>query len=107
MNPISFTPELLTLVVGTFISVLFNYFPALNVWYAALKTGVKSLIMIVMLAIATIVIYVLALKGVIVVTEPINVFLAIKIFFLAVYANQTTYIISPQTKAVKEAKLSR
>ena len=52
MNPISYTPDLITMVVGAVLSLLFNYFPTLNVWYAALKTEVKSGIMIGLLAVA-------------------------------------------------------
>ena len=104
MNPISYTPDLITMVVGALLSMLFNYFPALNVWYAALKTEVKSGIMIGLLAVASVVIYLLSLYGIIEVAEPVTWVLVLRTFVLALVANQSAYIISPQTTAVKEAK---
>lgn len=104
MNPISYTPDLITMVVGALLSMLFNYFPALNVWYAALKKEVKSGIMIGLLAVASVVIYLLSLYGIIEVAEPVTWVLVLRTFVLALVANQSAYIISPQTVAVKEAK---
>ena len=104
MNPISYTPDLITMVVGALLSMLFNYFPALNVWYAALKAEVKSGIMIGLLAVASVVIYLLSLYGIIEVAEPVTWVLVLRTFVLALVANQSAYIISPQTVAVKEAK---
>lgn len=104
MNPISYTPDLITMVVGAVLSLLFNYFPVLNVWYAALKTEVKSGIMIGLLAVASVVIYLLSLYGIIEVEGPITWIMVLRTFVLAMVANQSAYIISPQTVAVKEAK---
>ena len=104
MNPISYTPDLITMVVGAVLSLLFNYFPVLNVWYAALKTEVKSGIMIGLLAVASVVIYLLSLYGIIEVEGPITWIMVLRTFVLALVANQSAYIISPQTVAVKEAK---
>ena len=104
MNPISYTPDLITMVVGATISLLFNYFPGLNTWFSALKTEVKSGIMIGLLAVASVVIYLLSLYGIIEVAEPVTWVLVLRTFVLALVANQSAYIISPQTSAVKEAK---
>ena len=104
MNPISYTPDLITMVVGAVLSLLFNYFPTLNVWYAALKTEAKSGIMIGLLAVASVVIYLLSLYGIIEVEGPITWIMVLRTFVLAMVANQSAYIISPQTVAVKEAK---
>lgn len=104
MNPISYTPDLITMVVGALLSMLFNYFPALNVWYAALKTEVKSGIMIGLLALASVVIYLLSLYGIIEISQPVDWVLVLRTFILAVVANQSAYVIAPQTSAVKAAK---
>lgn len=104
MNPITYTPDLITMVVGAAISLLFNYFPVLNVWYAALKTEVKSGIMIGLLAIASVAIYLLSLYGIIEVEGTVTWLMVLRTFVLAVVSNQSAYIISPQTAAVKEAK---
>ncbi len=104
MSPISYTPDLITMVVGAVLSLLFNYFPVLNVWYAALKTEVKSGILIGLLAVASVVIYLLSLYGIIEVQGPTTWIMVLRTFVLAMVANQSAYIISPQTVAVKEAK---
>lgn len=104
MNPISYTPDLITMVVGAVLSLLFNYFPTLNVWYAALKTEVKSGIMIGLLAVASVVIYLLSLYGIIEISQPVDWVLVLRTFILAVVANQSAYVIAPQTSAVKAAK---
>ena len=104
MNPISYTPDLITMVVGAILSLLFNYFPVLNTWYAALKTEAKSGIMIGLLALASIVIYLLSLYGIIEVAEPVTWVLVLRTFILALVANQSTYVVAPQTNAVREVK---
>ena len=104
MNPISYTPDLITMVVGAILSLLFNYFPVLNTWYAALKSEVKSAIMIGLLAATSDSIYLLSLYGVIEVSGPITWTLVLRTFFLALVANQSTYVVAPQTNAVREAK---
>ena len=104
MNPIPYTPDLISMVVGAGISLLFNYFPVLNVWYAALKTEVKSGIMIGLLAVASVAIYLLSLYGIIEVEGTVTWIMVLRTFVLAVVSNQSAYIISPQTVAVKEAK---
>ena len=104
MNPIPYTPDLISMVVGAVISLLFNYFPALNVWYAALRTEVKSFIMIGLLAVASVAIYLLSLYGIVEISQPVDWVLVLRTFILAVVANQSAYVIAPQTSAVKATK---
>lgn len=104
MNPISYTPDLITMVVGAVISLLFNYFPGLNTWFSALRTEVKSFIMIGLLAVASVAIYLLSLYGIIEISQPVDWVLVLRTFILAVVANQSAYVIAPQTSAVKAAK---
>lgn len=104
MNPIPYTPDLISMVVGAVISLLFNYFPGLNTWFSALRTEVKSSIMIGLLAVASVAIYLLSLYGIIEISQPVDWVLVLRTFILAVVANQSAYVIAPQTSAVKAAK---
>ena len=104
MNPIPYTPDLISRVVGAVISLLFNYFPGLNTWFSALRTEVKSFIMIGLLAVASVAIYLLSLYGIVEISQPVDWVLVLRTFILAVVANQSAYVIAPQTSAVKAAK---
>lgn len=104
MNPIPYTPDLISMVVGAVISLLFNYFPGLNTWFSALRTEVKSFIMIGLLAVASVAIYLLSLYGIIEISQPVDWVLVLRTFILAVVANQSAYVIAPQTSAVKATK---
>jgi hypothetical protein len=104
MNPIPYTPDLISMVVGAVISLLFNYFPGLNTWFSALRTEVKSFIMIGLLAVASVAIYLLSLYGIVEISQPVDWVLVLRTFILAVVANQSAYVIAPQTSAVKAAK---
>ena len=104
MGPIPYTPDLISMVVGAVISLLFNYFPGLNTWFSALRTEVKSFIMIGLLAVASVAIYLLSLYGIVEISQPVDWVLVLRTFILAVVANQSAYVIAPQTSAVKAAK---
>ena len=104
MNPTPYSPDLISMVVGAVISLLFNYFPGLNTWFSALRTEVKSSIMIGLLAVASVAIYLLSLYGIIEISQPVDWVLVLRTFILAVVANQSAYVIAPQTSAVKAAK---
>lgn len=104
MNPIPYTPDLISMVVGAVISLLFNYFPGLNTWFSALRTEVKSFIMIGLLAVASVAIYLPSLYGIVEISQPVDWVLVLRTFILAVVANQSAYVIAPQTSAVKAAK---
>lgn len=104
MNPIPYTPDLISMVVGAVISLLFNYFPGLNTWFSALRTEVKSFIMIGLLAVASVAIYLISLYGIVEISQPVDWVLVLRTFILAVVANQSAYVIAPQTSAVKAAK---
>src|SRR5574344_708987 len=104
MNPIPYTPDLISMVVGAVTSLLFNYFPGLNTWFSALRTEVKSFIMIGLMAVASVAIYLLSLYGIIEISQPVDWVLVLRTFILAVVANQSAYVIAPQTSAVKAAK---
>lgn len=101
---VDFTPELIAGIVGVALSWLFGWFPGLRTWYAALKSEVKSGIMLGMLAIASVSIYLLAFYGVLEVSEPITWWKVLSVFFAASMLNQVTYSLTPQAKDVKVIK---
>lgn len=99
-----FTPELIAGIVGAALSWLFSWFPILREKFAALKEEVKSLIMLALLAIASVTVYLLALYGVIDTGEPITIWKLITVFFAATTLNQVIFTITPQAKSVKNIK---
>ncbi len=104
---IEFSPELLAGVVGAAISWLFGWFPGLRTWFAALKSEVKSGIMLGFLTLTSIVIYVLVLKGVLLVSEPLSIWRLLSILYVASTMNQITYSLTPVAKDVQDAKEKR
>ena len=108
MKPIvSFTPEVISGIVGVLLTILFSYFPKLRVWYAGLVSETKSLIMLGLLAVSSVTIYLLAFYGVIVTSEPVTWYTLINVLFVAVATNQPAYKLLPQPADVKEAILDR
>ena len=101
---IEFTPEVVAGIVGVILSWLFGWFPGLNTWYAALKSEVKSGIMLGLLALVSVGVYLLAFYGVLQTAEPITVWNLLTVFFAATVLNQTAYMITPQAQVVKTIK---
>lgn len=101
---IEFTPELIAGLVGVALSWLFGWFPGLRTWYAALRSAIKSAIMLGLLAIASITVYLLVFYGVLQTGEPITIWRLVSVFFVATTINQTTYSLTPQTQDVRNAK---
>ena len=99
-----FTPELIAGIVGIALSWLFSWFPVLRDKFAALKEEMKSIIMLILLAVASVAVYLLARYGVITTPEPITVWRLITVFFMATTLNQVAYKITPQAKSVKDIK---
>lgn len=108
------TPEILFGAAGAILSLLFSYIPGLNVWFASLKSEIKSLIMLGLIVIVAGAAYGLACAGVLenltgigLTCDQPGLLGLIRAVFLAIIANQSTFLISPQTKAVQEAKAAR
>lgn len=95
---VEFTPELIAGIVGAIISWVFNWFPGLNTWYSTLKSEVKSVIMLGLLALVSVTIYALAYYGVIVTAEPITIIKLLTVFFAATVVNQSIYSITPEAR---------
>jgi len=101
---IEFTPELIAGAVGAAISWIFAWFPGLRTWFAAIKSEIKSAIMLGLLAITTITIYLLTFYGVLEVETPITIWRLLSVFFYASTINQVTYSLTPQAKDVQVIK---
>ncbi len=101
---IEFTPELIAGVVGAAISWIFAWFPGLRTWFAALRSEIKSAIMLALLAIATVTVYLLTFYGVLETETPITIWRLLSVFFFASTINQVTYSLTPQAKDVIEIK---
>ena len=100
--------ELLSLVAGTFLSLLFAYVPGLNEWFAKKSGTIKRLIMLGLLALTAVAVYGLSCAGWVfggigVTCDQAGIQKLIEVFVLAAIANQTTFSIAPPTKKVREA----
>jgi len=104
------TSELLVSIAGIVLSLLFSYIPGLRVWFAALAAEKKQLIMLGALIIVTGGVFGLGCAGVLDIGIPCDkggVIAIIRLLILALIANQSTYLISPQTNDVIIAKQLR
>lgn len=102
------TPEILIALLGAALSLLFSYVPWLNVWFAALPADTKRIIMAGLLLVTAVIVYVgqcyLGLWQYDVTCDKAGMLKLAEIYLLALMANQGAYLLSPQTKGVKEAK---
>lgn len=107
------TSEQLMLYAGVLLSLIFSYVPGANAWFAAKDANVKRLIMLGLIAVVTGVVFGMSCWSVTAswvpdltcTTEGLKGLLAA--FAVAVIANQAAYAISPEAKAVSEAKAAR
>ena len=105
--PIELTPHFLASLVGVLLSLSFTYIPGWRVRYAELTSEIKSLIMLGCLVVTTIILYLLVKFGVLMPTQPVNVWTFLWMLYLALTGNQITYKISPQPTDVRTAKAQR
>lgn len=92
------TPESLAVLVGIVLSIGFEYIPGLHGWYNALDNTYQRLVMLgVMFAIVA-VMFGLGCANLIKAWEctGAGAFEALKIFVLAMIANQSTYTVLPK-----------
>ena len=95
---------------GVILALLFAYVPKLNEWYAGQTAQVKALIMLALLAVVAGGAYGLACWGwagdfgVNVTCDKAGGIALLKAFIAALVANQSTYLIAPQTQKVRDAK---
>jgi len=106
------TEEGLALIAGVIFSLLASYVPKFDEWYAAKDATFKRVFMLGLLAIAAIGIFGVGCLGwfneyVATTCDTAGAVGLIKILVLAVIANQSTYLVSPETKKVGAAKATR
>jgi hypothetical protein len=103
------TSDFIAWVAGIVVSLLFSYFPVLNTKFAALTTEAKSGIMIGMMALAGFGIWGAGCAGWIdanLACTTATIPQLVKLIVQALIANQSTFMVSPQTASVKAAKLN-
>jgi hypothetical protein len=100
-------PSVLASIVAIAVSLVFNYLPGLRVWFAGLQSQFKSLLMIGILFLISVVIWVLGGLNLLAVNIPftwVGFAEVVKVFVATILANQGTYLLFPQTADVKFAK---
>lgn len=101
------TTDTLILIAGAFLSLLFSYFPGLNTWFAAKSPDIKRLIMVGVLFVVSGAIFGLSCAGygseigVTVDCNKAGLIGLLKIFILAIIANQGAYAVTVKTSQVK------
>lgn len=104
------TSQALSAIVGIVLSLGFSYIPGLSTKYAALSSELKSLIMAGLLLVTSGAIFGLGCGGIIqngLTCDQNGLVQLVGIFVSALISNQATYVLSPQTQAVKNALASR
>jgi hypothetical protein len=103
------TSELLGSIGGIVLSLVFSYIPKLNAKFAALDGTIKRLIMGGLLMLVAAASFGLSCAKVFATVEcsQAGALGMVKVFVMALIANQSAYLISPETEAVLEAKASR
>lgn len=102
--------EVLVGIAGVVLSLLFSYIPGLRVWYAALVSEKKQLLMLGLLVLVTGAIYALGCYGVIdtgIACDKNGVVSLAMMLITGLVSNQAAYMISPQPNDVIEAKAVR
>lgn len=100
------TPELIAGLAGVVLSLIFSYIPKLNEKFAALGPEVKRLIMLGLLLVVSAGIYGGTCGGIIqsgISCDKSGLLHLVWMFVTATIANQSTYNISPQSQAVRQA----
>ena len=100
----------LSLLAGAVLALLFSYIPGLNAKFAALESTYKRLLMLGLLVLSAGAIYGMScagwsLGGYEVACDETGIKTMIELLIVAVIANQSTFLISPETKKVQEAKM--
>ena len=107
------TSEQLTMFASVVLSLIFSYVPGANSWFGGKTTNTKRLIMLGLLAVITGAVFGMACWSVTAswvpdltcTTEGLKGLLVS--FGMAVIANQAAFSISPEVRAVTEAKAAR
>ena len=107
MTDFQLTPAVLAAIAGAVLSLAFSYIPGLNTTFADLKAETKKLIMAGILLVVSAAIFGLGCAGIVqsgITCDQQGIVQLVWIFISAVMANQSTFMLTPQTDAVKEVK---
>lgn len=105
-----FNAELIALVAGAVVSLIFSYFPVLRVKFAGLTQEAKSGIMLglnVLIVVALCLLDAFDIFDFGLTFDKAGIANIVLTFFAAMIANQSAYVLSPQTGDVMEEKLER
>jgi hypothetical protein len=103
------TAEQLALIAGAILSLLVSYIPGLNEKFAGLDSIYKRLIMLALIVLTAVGIFGLSCAGIYdyVTCDQVGAWYLLELIALAAMANQSAYLLSPESKAVRSAKLER
>ena len=103
------TSDLLASISGIVLSLVFSYIPGLNTKFAKLDSGIKRLIMAGLLLITAGAAFGLSCAKIFptVACSQEGALGLVKVFVMALIANQSAYLISPEPASVTEAKFTR
>jgi hypothetical protein len=100
------TPELLVSIAGIILSLAFSYIPGLDVKFAALEGVYKRLVMLGLMVLTAAGAYGLSCAGLIDAStcDQAGAWGLVQLFIFAAIANQSAYMLSPETERVFRAK---
>lgn len=100
------TPELLVSIAGIILSLAFSYVPGLDVKFAALEGVYKRLVMLGLMVLAAAGAFGLSCAGLVdaATCDQAGAWGLVQLFIFAAIANQSAYMLSPETERVFRAK---
>ena len=103
------TPELLVSIAGIILSLAFSYVPKLDVKFAALEGVHKRLVMLGLIVVAAAGAFGLSCAGLLdaAACDQAGAWGLVQLVIFAAIANQSAYMLSPETERVFNAKSSR
>jgi hypothetical protein len=107
MYSFELTPASLASIVGVIVSLIFRFVPKLKSWYANLIDLWKATIMVVLMLIVSVATFLIACTPILdigLLCDPSGALSVIEIFFLAIAANQATYLLTPKPEIASVRK---
>lgn len=92
------TGEELLAVAGIVVSLIFEYFPKLSVWYNGLEDNIQRLIMLGLVAVIAVTVFGMSCAGLsdAYTCDKRGAWELVKMFVVGVVANQSTYLVLPR-----------
>lgn len=103
------TSELLASIAGIVLSLVFSYLPGASIWFGLLEPIHKRLVMILLILVVAVAVFGLSCSGwwPTVTCDQAGIHGLIEAFVAALIANQATYLLSPESVTVKDAKFKQ